>query len=76
MNKLSFGSAAYPDLICLGGDTFLQKIKNDYLAKKCVCVCVCGGGGGIVGAKAPAAPLVAPPLFEISNGFEFTLGVM
>ena len=34
LNKLSFGSAAYPDFVCLRRDTFLQKIKNDYLAKK------------------------------------------
>ena len=42
LNKLFFGSAAYPDFVCLRRDTFLQKIKNDYLAKKCVCV---AGGG-------------------------------
>ena len=41
LNKLSFCSAAYPDFFCLRRDTFLKKIKNDYLAKKCVCVCVC-----------------------------------
>ena len=34
LNKFSFGSAAYPDFVCLRRDTFLQKIKNDYLAKK------------------------------------------
>ena len=45
LNKLSFGLAAYPDFVCLPRDTFLQKIKNDYLAKKCVCVCVCVWAG-------------------------------
>ena len=44
LNKLSFGPAAYSDFVCLRKDTFLQKIKNDYLAKKCVCVCVGWGG--------------------------------
>ena len=33
LNKLSFDSAAYPDIVCLRKDTFLQKIKTDYLAK-------------------------------------------
>ena len=44
LNKLSFGPTGYPDFVSLRRDTFFQKIKNDYLAKKCVC------GGGI---KAP-----------------------
>ena len=38
LNKLSFGSTGYPDFVSLRRDTFFQKIKNDYLAKK-------GGGG-------------------------------
>ena len=49
LNKLSFGLTGYPDFVSLRRDTFFQKIKNDYLAKK---------GGGV---KAPS-PLVAPPL--------------
>ena len=32
LNKLSLGSAAYPDFICFRRH-FLQKIKNDYLLK-------------------------------------------
>ena len=59
LNKISFGSAAYPDFVCLHRDIFLKKIKNDYLTKKC------GGGGR---AKAPPAPLVAPPLLIIVAG--------
>ena len=35
LNKLSFGSADYPDFVCLRRDTILQRIKNDYLAKLC-----------------------------------------
>ena len=34
LNKLSFGSTGYPDFVSLRRDTFFQKIKNDYLAKK------------------------------------------
>ena len=52
-NKLSFSSAAYPDFVCLRRDTFLQKIKNDYLPKS--------GGGREGRIKAPR-PLVAPSL--------------
>ena len=44
LNKLSFGSAAYPDFVCLRRNTFLQKMKNDCLATK--------GGGH----KAPPSP--------------------
>ena len=58
LNKLSFGSAAYPDFVCLRRDTVLQKIKNDYLAKK-------WRGGGY----SPPAPLVALPL--VDQGSEF-----
>ena len=59
LNKLSFGSAAYPDFVCLRRDTFLQKIKNDYLEKS-----------GGMGAKVPPAPLVAPPLDKAKQNRE------
>ena len=60
LNKLSFGSTGYPDFFSLRRDTFFQKIKNDYLAKKCVCgVCVCVGGGGV---KAPQPTSGAAPV--------------
>ena len=63
LNKLSFGSAAYPDFVCLRKDTFLQKIKNDYLAKKW------GWGGSGWGLKAPN-PLVVPSLKNQNKNYE------
>ena len=53
LNKLSSGSAVYPDFVCLRRNTFLQKIKNDYLATKW------WRGGGI---KPPSTPRGATPL--------------
>ena len=51
LNKLSFGSTGYPDFVSLRRDTFFQKIKNDYLAKK-------WRGGD----KAPQPPSGAAPV--------------